>query len=130
MRCERCGRCCRETMMELSEEDVQRLVCLGHAKDDFCLQGEDGILRLRNVGGRCHFLSTDGGSCTVYESRPLGCDIYPVNCDQEGRVFVDDFCQAMGSVTKGELKRKGVALRRHLRVIDAEAERRRTADDR
>jgi hypothetical protein len=36
----------------------------------------------------------------------------------------------MGSVTKGELKRKGVALRRHLRVIDAEAERRRTADDR
>lgn len=121
MRCERCGRCCKGTRMELSEEDVRRLISLGHGRDEFCSQGEDGVLRLRNIGGRCFFLSEDERSCTIYEARPLGCDIYPVNCDQEGRIFVDGFCRASGTVTKGELNKKGMALRRHLRTIDAEA---------
>jgi uncharacterized protein len=108
--------------MELSEEDILVLSRLGHRIDEFCSVGPDGIARLRNVKGRCFFLSQDGKACIVYAHRPLGCDIYPVNCDQRGHVFVDDFCKAKGTVTKQELRAKGDILRRHIAVIDKEAE--------
>ena len=108
--------------MELSEEDILRLSRLGHRIDEFCLVSADGIARLRNIKGRCFFLSQDGKACIVYAHRPLGCDIYPVNCDQRGHVFVDDFCKAKGTVTKEELRAKGETLRRHIAIIDEEAE--------
>ncbi|MCU0861101.1 MAG: YkgJ family cysteine cluster protein [Methanomassiliicoccales archaeon] len=110
--------------MELSEEDIGRLEGQGHSRDDFCEVGPDDIIRLRNVGGRCFFLR-DGKVCEVYEHRPSGCEIYPVNCDERGRIFVDGFCTAASTVEKGELSSKGRRLRRHLRTIDQEAEARR-----
>jgi Fe-S-cluster containining protein len=122
MRCARCGRCCVDTMMELSEEDILRLSGLGHRRQDFCIVGADGIARLRNIKGRCFFLSQDGDVCIVYAQRPLGCDIYPVNCDQHGHVFVDDFCRAKSTVTEDELLAKGEMLRRHIAIIDKEVE--------
>ncbi|MEM0449346.1 MAG: YkgJ family cysteine cluster protein [Methanomassiliicoccales archaeon] len=120
MKCARCGKCCYETRMELSEEDVHRLEALGYSRKDFCESDKDGILRLRNVKGRCYFL-LGNNECAVYPSRPLGCEIYPVNCDLDGEVFVDDFCSVASSVGKDEILRKGELLRRHLRVIDHEA---------
>lgn len=128
MKCARCGRCCKETMMEISEKDAQRLKDMGFEEEGFSIVGEDGILRLRNVDGRCFFLSEDGNTCKVYDSRPLGCDIYPVNCDEEGRVFLDEFCQARVSVSKGEMRKKGISLKRHLKAIDEEARRRRKSE--
>lgn len=124
MKCVRCGRCCKDTMMELSERDILRLINLGYRKEDMCIVGPDGIPRLRNVEGVCYFLSKDGKVCTVYDDRPTGCDLYPVNCDQHGNIFVDDFCQAEGTVSKEEARRKGRALRRHIAIIDKEAEAR------
>jgi len=125
MRCARCGRCCVDTMMELSEEDILRLSGLGNRRQDFCIVGADGIARLRNIKGRCFFLSQDGKACEAYDHRPIGCDIYPVNCDEHGEVFVDDFCKANDTVTKEELREKGRRLRRHIATIDREAEARR-----
>lgn len=124
MICARCGRCCHDTRRELSEEDIRRLEGRGPSRDDFCELGPDGIPRLRNVMGRCIFLR-DGKECEVYEHRPLGCEIYPVNCDARGQVFVDDFCTAASTVERGELSSKGRRLRGHLRAIDQEAEARR-----
>ena len=111
--------------MELSEEDIVRLESRGHRREDFSLVGEDGIPRLRNVKGRCYFLGPEDDACTEYESRPLGCEIYPVNCDEEGEVFVDDFCTAKGTLSEVELREKGPLLKEHLSIIDKEAEGRR-----
>jgi Fe-S-cluster containining protein len=121
MRCARCGECCKGTMMELSEEDILRLIGLGFRREDICVIGEDGLARLRNIDGKCVFLSKDFKSCTVYENRPLGCEIYPVNCDQEGDIFVDEFCKARNTVSKSELRLKGATIKPHLETIDDEA---------
>jgi len=108
-------------MMELSNGDIARLTGKGFKKEEICILGEDGIPRLRNVDGRCVFLSKDGGTCMIYEHRPTGCDIYPVNCDEDGNIFVDEFCKAKRTVSKEELRRKGADLKAHLRMIDEEA---------
>ena len=107
--------------MELSEKDILRLIGLGFTREEMCVMDKDGLARLRNVEGNCVFLSKDERTCKVYEHRPLGCKIYPVNCDQDGNIFVDEFCKARGTISKEELHRKGTTLRRHLRTIDEEA---------
>jgi Fe-S-cluster containining protein len=126
MRCARCGGCCEKTMMELSEKDILRLIGLGFKREEICVIDKDGLARLRNVEGNCIFLSKDERTCKAYEHRPLGCKIYPVNCDQDGIIFVDEFCKARGTVSKEELRRKGATMRRHLRTIDEEASGRKT----
>jgi Fe-S-cluster containining protein len=108
-------------MMELSEADILRLTSLGFKREGICTIGKDGIPRLRNVKGSCVFLSDDGRTCTVYDNRPLGCDIYPVNCDEDGDIFVDEFCRARETISKDELLQKGTRLQHHLHIIDAEA---------
>ena len=110
--------------MELSGEDIARLTSLGFRLEEIRVIDDDGLARLRNVDGRCIFLSKDERSCIVYDNRPRGCEIYPVNCDQEGNVFVDQFCKACGTVSKSELRRKAVALMEHLEVVDDEAKAR------
>jgi len=112
-------------MMELSEEDITRLEKAGHLREDFVVYGEDATCRLRNVESACYFFTRKEGACRVYQHRPLGCDLYPVNCDGDGLIFVDDFCPAADTISGKELKRKGDVLVRHLRRIDAETARRR-----
>jgi Fe-S-cluster containining protein len=125
MKCIRCGKCCEATMMELSEEDLSKLEKAGHQREDFVVYGEDAIVRLRNVEGTCYFFDRKERACRAYQCRPLGCELYPVNCDDTGLVFVDDFCPAAGTFSKKELRRKGGLLVRHLGTIDKEAARRR-----
>jgi uncharacterized protein len=124
MRCARCGDCCKETSMELSEEDILRLIGLGFKRENICVIGEDGLARLRNIKGQCVFLAKDAKTCKVYRNRPKGCEIYPVNCDHEGEVFVDEFCRARGTISKSELRRKGRTIKKHLDIIDEEAKMR------
>ena len=79
--------------MTLTERDVARLESAGHA--DFCVQTGDGDLRLRNIEGRCLFLS--GGACRAYAVRPEGCRLYPLILDlDDDRVVRDEFCPHRG----------------------------------
>jgi len=110
--------------MELSEIDMKRMESAGYIRDEFAVLTEDGIFRLRNLNGYCFFFDCLVRKCRIYHIRPMGCEIYPINCDEGGDIFVDDFCQAAGTVSKGELRRKGVALGHHMRTIDEEAESR------
>ena len=125
MKCTRCGKCCEMTMMELSEEDMSRLEDAGHHREDFMVFGQDAISRLRNVQGSCFFLEHQQRKCRVYDIRPIGCELYPVNCDADGLLFADELCPASGTVSRNELKRSGERLHRQLRTIDEEAKRRR-----
>jgi len=124
MRCVHCQRCCRDTMMELSEADIVRLERRGYRREEFCSIDEDGIPRLRNVGSWCFFYDSEARRCCEYRSRPLGCTLYPVNMDEDGHLIVDELCPQVGTITAEELERKGKRLRALLRTIDAQAARR------
>ncbi len=87
----RCHKCCIETMMELSESDIERIAGLGYRIEDFAVKGEDGVYRLRNVNGHCVFLTAEG-KCSIYEHRPLGCRLYPVVCVEGEGLGVDQEC--------------------------------------
>ncbi|MGA1872091.1 MAG: YkgJ family cysteine cluster protein [Thermoplasmatota archaeon] len=67
-----CSHCCRDTEMNLTLEDVDRIS--GSGKEDFY---HEDTMQLRNVEGRCIFLSTEG-RCSIYDMRPLGCRLYPL----------------------------------------------------
>ena len=100
--CLRCALCCRETEMVLTPTDVEKLVSLGYRVEYFAVE-KDGLLRLRNVDGRCVFLK--GGRCTVYEFRPIGCSLYPIVIDADsGEVVVDDLCPLASTTTREELR--------------------------
>ncbi len=120
MRCSGCGECCRETEMELSSDDIQRLVDAGYSSEDFIVV-RDGVPRLRNVDGWCYFYSPAEKKCRVYRIRPLGCRLYPVvYVDGEG-VVLDDLCPMRHTVSEKEFKRKARALKGFLERIYGES---------
>lgn len=70
-----CSKCCEDTQMPLTNEDTARLAALGHDIAAFSRIDEHNERLLANVNGVCFFLK--GGKCSVYNSRPAGCRIYP-----------------------------------------------------
>ena len=84
----RCVRCCIETSMPLSALDIAEIVKRGgYDPSDFTIEA-DGVRQLKNIAGRCVFLSEDG--CTIYPYRPEGCRIYPLIYDEARRKAVMD----------------------------------------
>lgn len=83
----RCVRCCIETRMSLSVFDVTKILKRGYDHSDFTIQS-DGGRQLKNISGRCVFLSEDG--CMIYPYRPEGCQLYPLIYDEELRKAVID----------------------------------------
>jgi uncharacterized protein len=80
--CLSCANCCRETLVNVSDEDLRRIAMylqitveevshLYTAKGT--APGEEHILK-SGVGG-CAFL--DGNLCTIYEARPRVCREFP-----------------------------------------------------
>lgn len=124
MRCVHCQKCCRETMMELSEADIVRLERRGHRRSEFAVLEEDKVPRLRNVGGWCIFYDPEARRCREYRSRPLGCVLYPANMDEDGEIFVDELCPQASTLSSSELAERGRRLRSLLNTIDREAEKR------
>ncbi len=111
-----CGKCCYETEMPLTEEDIERIERLGFKRKEFVVE-VDGIPRLRNVGGKCFFLD-EFNRCRIYENRPIGCRIYPVVLDLEsGRAVVDDLCPKKDSVREEDLRKAEVILKELVRKI-------------
>jgi Fe-S-cluster containining protein len=85
----RCHRCCVDTEMTLTSEDVRRISSIGHR--NFFFETEDGYVQLDNRDGNCIFLRA--GLCTVYDHRPEGCTLYPLILDtDEWVVVLHDFC--------------------------------------
>lgn len=92
-----CSACCYDTEMPLMEEDIARLVKLGHPRDGFVTVGPGGVTHLKTVEPAegetlrpCYFLK--GGRCSAYADRPQGCRIYPFTITEEGRAVRDDDC--------------------------------------
>ncbi len=84
-----CMQCCHETSMPLSSADITRIVKLGYELSDFVTRPADGNYQLRNIAGRCVFLSEVG--CTIYPDRPEGCQLYPLIWDEDHGQAVRDY---------------------------------------
>ncbi len=91
---EKChARCCHETEMTLTKNDIHRLELTGYSKDKFIRQ-VDGFVLLNNENGHCVFLDPKTSRCKVYEIRPLGCRLYPLILSlEENKVVIDsEYC--------------------------------------
>ena len=105
MNCLRCGRCCMGTQMELLPEDIERLLNLGYKLEDFAYF--DGVYwRLKNRDGYCVFFDKEKKSCKIYEYRPIGCRLYPLQL-VDNEVNIDRNCPAWRSIPKSEIERLG-----------------------
>ena len=121
-----CFRCCLDTEMPLTLEDIRRIVRLGYKLDEFAVF-KDGLWRLRNVGGRCVFLDSSG-RCKIYKHRPEGCRLYPVIeidggcevdmevCPYAHMISIDEFEEACRRVL--ELNRKLRELSKNIEYIN------------
>ena len=110
--------------MELSDADIKRLEDVGYHRQEFSVSGEDGLSRLRNVGGWCHFYDVSGEKCRAYRERPLGCFIYPVVYSADDDVITtDELCPMHQTVTASELRSKGRLLVGLLKRIDYAAKK-------
>lgn len=102
MRCSHCGKCCEETEMELSREDIKILEERGYRQKEFAIMGEDGVMRLRNVGKWCYFYDAVEKLCKIYANRPLGCYIYPVVYSIHEGFITDDLCPMTETISEQE----------------------------
>jgi Fe-S-cluster containining protein len=66
--------------MPLNDSDIRRIRGLGFK--NFFKVNKNGIRQLRNYNGKCIF--HNGTICKIYNSRPIGCRLYPA-------VFKEDF---------------------------------------
>lgn len=82
-----CIKCCMETDMLLSDEDIKRIIKLGFDPKFFVVE-KGGWLHLKNHNNRCVF--HDGIKCLIYKNRPEGCMLYPVIFDMDKNCAVLD----------------------------------------
>lgn len=119
MRCSNCDICCKETMMELSSEDIEWLERKGYHLKEFSVIN-DGVTQLRNVDGYCYFYNRANKKCKIYEIRPLGCYLYPiVDLANEGAI-VDDLCPMGQTISEQEFRTKEKILDKLLKKLDNE----------
>lgn len=96
-----CSACCRETTMPLTKAEAAKLARrTGMPVDKFTWVNEQGILTLLNneTTRACVFLLTDSadinaeGMCSVYDSRPKGCQTYPYVLAENDAAILDEGC--------------------------------------
>jgi len=106
--------------MELSSEDIRRLVKTGYRLEEFAVV-DDGVTRLRNVDGYCYFYSSADKRCRIYRKRPLGCYLYPVVYVADEGAIVDELCPMGQTISEQEFRTKGKILNQLLKKIDNES---------
>lgn len=123
-----CAACCYDTEMPLTEEDIARLVALGHDRAAFTrISGDERwpVLQTKDktaddMPGRPCFFLVDN-KCSVYADRPQGCRIYPLVLNEQGRLLRDEDCPhrnefAMDPSAKRRIQKIAATLRREARA--------------
>ena len=95
-KCENCGKCCCETEMILSSQDID-LILNNSSKDlrkeDFVSKNKKGFYQLKNRNGHCVFLNVTLKACKIYKIRPQGCKFYPLIYDfHKNKCIFDEEC--------------------------------------
>lgn len=87
--CTACANCCRETEVELSDRDVEKLskfigVSINEFRRDYTARDAENNLILKRTETGCVFLKDN--LCTVYEGRPRDCANFPHLVRGEGSI--------------------------------------------
>ncbi len=85
--CRKCGKCCLQTEMELSNVDIKRIEQKNPyqwKKKDFS-EFYDGMSHLKNIDGHCIFYNHLDKTCLIYQYRPNGCRFYPLVYNPESK---------------------------------------------
>lgn len=82
-----CIKCCLDTRMPLSNQDIKRINKLGFDKKVFVYKN-GGWIQLRNRKGKCVF--HNGLKCLIYKERPEGCRLYPIIYDKDNNCAIHD----------------------------------------
>ena len=95
-KCENCGKCCLDTEMILSFEDIELIKknsINNIGEGDFVFKNENERFQLKNIDGHCVFLKYSAKKCKIYEFRPQGCRFYPLIYDiSKKKCLLDDDC--------------------------------------
>lgn len=122
MQCKKCGQCCLNTEMMLSEDDIERLESLGYSRQEFTVE-KRGFIFLRNINGHCFFLNPATMKCKVYDYRPTGCKFYPIIYSiRGGKCVVDEDCPMSHTVTKEDIEKNCKKIENFVRKLIREAE--------
>jgi uncharacterized protein len=98
-RCTGCGNCCRDTVVCITDGDVQRIVegtgrsplefVRFYTHDEISMSTNDplwvkfgdhkAVMGLRWTRDHCIFLDNETNLCTIYEHRPVTCRDHPFN---------------------------------------------------
>ncbi len=95
-KCENCGKCCLETEMILSQQDIEIIINNlpnNIRKEDFTFKNINKQYQLRNIEGHCFFLDYSNKECKIYKFRPQGCKFYPLIYDlNKKKCRLDEDC--------------------------------------
>jgi Fe-S-cluster containining protein len=83
----KCSRCCINTNMILTYQDIETIKKLGYTAG-FFVSEKNNWLQLKNNNGRCVF--HNGTICTIYDQRPQGCILYPVVFEKDHQETILD----------------------------------------
>lgn len=124
MMCSRCGLCCHDTEMMLSNSDIKLLESRGHKRETFLRIDKKGYAILKNRDGHCVFFDPERNACSAYLDRPRGCRVYPVVFSEDEGVVVDVLCPMGKTVSATEINANGKEVKQLLKIIDREARKR------
>ena len=95
-KCENCGKCCLETEMIISSEDIELIKknsIDNIGEGDFVFKNINEHYQLKNIEGHCKFLDHLSKKCKIYEFRPQGCRFYPLIYDiNKKKCILDEDC--------------------------------------
>ena len=122
MLCSHCEKCCEETEMELSIQDIKRLEEAGYNREEFTVADKDAVIRLKNTGKWCYFYTHAEKRCRVYKDRPLGCYLYPVVYLIGEGIIIHELCPMGETISEHELQTKGKILLKLLKTMNITSE--------
>lgn len=95
-KCKDCGKCCLETEMILSQQDIELIKAYypnNIREQDFIFKNKNEQFQLKNFEGHCVFFDYSSKNCNIYKYRPQGCKFYPLIYDiNEKKCRLDEDC--------------------------------------
>ena len=140
-RCTGCGNCCRDTVVCITDADIQRIVdgtgksplkfVRFYTHDKISMSTNDplwvkfndqkAVMGLRSIQDRCVFLDDETNLCTIYEHRPVTCQDHPFNVTFSDTGAVEKI--SLSKIVKCPHAWDGDVSRRELRRVQTWNER-------
>ncbi len=119
--CIKCGNCCLDTEMNLSNQDILKIFTKINPEFDFYYE-KDGFLYLMNDNNQCIFYYAPDKKCTIHRYRPQGCRLYPFVYDN-GECVIDKDCLNRENI-KYIKKSKSKKVKKFIKLLEKEREER------